>query len=214
VARARRTVYVVRHGVTPWNEQGRICGHEDLSLSDLGREQARGAGRLLAPCRLDLALTSPLARTRETAELALEGRGVEVRTEPRLIELALAGWEGKGRAELLADPTWHVWLRAPEAIATPEGERLEDVRQRAAAAIADGLREVPPGGGLAVFTHGGVARVLVLHLLGLPLSGYHRLRCDCASVSAIEVTARGGLARVLALNLTDPLVALSGTPVG
>ena len=211
--RRRRTIYIVRHGVTPWNEQHRICGHEDLSLSDKGRAQAGGAGRLLAGCRLDLAITSPLSRTRETAELALAERDVEIRIEPRLIELALVGWEGRSREELLEDPSWYVWHRAPHLIATPEGERLEEVRLRAGEALSDALKEVPTGGGLAVFTHGGVARVLILHVLGLPVSYYQKLRCDCASVSALEITARGDLARVLALNLTDPLIALSGKPV-
>lgn len=211
--RRRRTIYIARHGVTRWNEEHRICGHSDLSLSERGRDQARGAGKLLAGCRLDLALCSPLSRTRETAELALADREVELRSEPRLIELALAGWEGRSREELLDDPSWYVWHRAPHLIATPEGESLEDVRLRAADALACALAEIPPGGGLALFTHGGVARVLILHVLGLPLSSYQQIRCDCASVSAMEVTARGDLARVLALNLTHPLVALSGKPV-
>jgi probable phosphoglycerate mutase len=210
----RRTVYIVRHGVTSWNEQGRIVGHEDLSLSDQGRDQARGAGRLLAPCRLHLALTSPLQRTRQTAEIALDRRGVEAEVEPRLIELALKGWEGKSRRELGDDPVWNLWLTVPHTIATPEGERLEDIRRRAGAALAEALERLPTGGGLAIFTHGGVARVLILHLLGMPMSAYQKLRCDCGSVSAIEVTPEGGLARVLALNLTDPLLALSGKQVG
>ncbi len=210
----RRTVYIVRHGLTSWNEAGRIVGHEDLNLTDRGREQARGVARLLAPCRLDLALASPLRRTRETAGVALGERECQLTVEPRLIELALKGWEGLSRAELRDDPSWKTWLTEPHTIATPEGERLEDVRARATAALTDGLERTPPGGGLVIFTHGGVARVLILHILGMPLSGYQKLRCDCGSVSAIEVSDRGELIRALALNITDPLVALKGRPVG
>ncbi len=210
----RITVYLVRHGVTTWNEEGRIVGHRDLSLSDRGRAQAEGARRLLATCSIDLALTSPLCRTRETAEILLQDHHVVAEVEPRLIELALAGWEGLSRAELAGDPIWQTWLTAPDTIATPEGERLEDVLLRARAALRDGLARTPSGGGLAIFTHGGVARVLTLSLLGMPLSAYQKLRCDCASVQAFEVTEEGELARLLALNLTDPLLALGGKPVG
>ena len=185
----RRTVYIVRHGATAWNEKGRIVGHTDLSLSDKGVVQAEGARKLLASSRLDLALTSPLSRTRETAAIVLADHGIVAEPEERLVELALVGWEGKDRKELRDDPAWRTWITAPHTISTPEGERLEDVRERAAAALTDALARLPDGGGVVLFTHGGVARVLTLHLLGMPLSGYQKLRCDCASVTAIEVTA-------------------------
>jgi broad specificity phosphatase PhoE len=210
----RKTVYVVRHGFTAWNEQDRLLGHDDMGLSERGRALAAGAGRLLGPCRLDLALTSPLTRAVETARVALGGRAVPLDEDRRLIELRLEGWEGKTRAELRALPSWQAWIATPETAATPEGETLADVLVRAVAALSDGAARVPPGGGLALFTHGGVARVLILHLLGLPLDAYHKVRCDCASVSAFEVTAEGRLGRVLALNLTDPPLALSGAPTG
>lgn len=212
--RRRKTVYVVRHGFTAWNEEDRILGHRDMGLSERGRAQAEGAGRLLRSCRLDLALTSPLARARETAAIVLGERGVPLDADPRLIELRLGAWEGKTRTELREMPSWQVWVRTPDQTTTPEGERLVEVQARAAAALESGLARVPPGGGLAIFTHGGVVRVLMLHLLGLPLSSYHKLRCDCASVSAFEVNPEGRLHRALALNLTDPLLALGDKPTG
>lgn len=212
--RDHRTVYVIRHGATAWNEQGRIVGHQDLDLSSHGQTQAAGAGNLLSRCRLDQALTSPLLRTRRTATIVLGDREVPIETDKRLIELALKGWEGRSRRDLQDDPRWQSWITAPQTITTPEGEALDDVRERAVPALEQRLRRLPEGGGLALFTHGGVARVLILHLMGMPLSAYQKLRCDCASVNAFEVTAEGELIRVLGLNLTQPLIALSGHPVG
>ena len=170
----RKTVYVVRHGATPWNEQGRIMGQRDLDLSARGQRQAEGARSVLASHRLDLALTSPLTRTRRTAEIVVASRELKLEEEPRLIELALAGWEGLRRAELRGEPSWQRWITEPHLTATPEGETLDDVHRRAFAALDDGLKRVPEGGGLLIVTHGGVARVLLLHLLGLPLSAYHK----------------------------------------
>lgn len=204
----RKTIYIVRHGSTEWNEQGRIMGHQDLDLSALGQQQAEGARSILSPCRLDLALTSPLTRTGHTAKIVLEGRDVTLEEDPCLIELALGGWEGKSRKELRHDHSWHRWISKPHEGGTPEGETLEDVQGRASAALTKGLERIEPGGGLVIVTHGGVARVLLLHLLGLPLAYYHKVRCDCASVSAIEVSPDGELAQVLVLNLTQPLTAL------
>lgn len=197
----RRHLYVLRHGVTRWNEEKKIVGHTDLELSDKGRQQASRAQRLLAHQPLHRALTSPLTRTSQTAEIALEGKELDATPEPRLIELALAGWEGRSRHELRDDEHWQLWLNAPDQTATPEGERLEDVRQRAVAALRDGLRAIPDDGGLLIVTHGGVARVLILHLLGMPLSAYQKVSCDCASISAFEVNPEGGLLKVLGLNI-------------
>ena len=215
----RVQVYILRHGVTSGNEEGKIVGHIDLGLSPKGREQALGARQLIANCPIDRAITSPLKRTRETAEIVLEGRSIEARPEPGLIELALKGWEGKTRHELRDDPDWQRWLTVPHTLPTPEGEWLEDVSKRAVASMTKTVKELanassePNRGGVAIFTHGGVARILILHLLGLPLSAYQKLRCDCASVSAFELTPEATLARVLALNLTVPPVCMNGTPV-
>lgn len=198
----RKTIYVVRHGATPWNEQGRIMGHRDLDLSAHGQRQAEGARSLLASCRLDMALTSPLTRTRHTAEIVIASRVVTLEEDRRLIELALEGWEGLRRAELRGEPSWQRWINEPHKTATPEGETLDDVLRRATAVLDDGLSRVPQGGGLLIITHGGVARVLLLHLLGMPLSAYHKVRCEPASVSAIEVTPECELAQLLWLNHT------------
>lgn len=200
----RKTVYVVRHGATPWNEQGRIMGHRDIDLSARGQRQAEVASSLLASHRLDLALTSPLTRTRHTAEIVIASREVRLEEDRRLVELALEGWEGLRRADLRDDRSWRRWIDEPHLTATPDGETLDDVQRRASAVLDDGLKRVPKGGGLLIITHGGVARVLFLHLLGLPLAAYHKIRCDPASVSAIEVTPEGELAQLLWLNHTSP----------
>jgi phosphoserine phosphatase len=202
---ARKRLYILRHGLTAWNEEKRIVGHNDLELSPRGRRQAERARELLAPCEIERALTSPLTRTRQTGEIVLGEREIELRQEPRLIELALAGWEGRRRSELRDDERWQRWITTPHLTTTPEGEHLEDVERRAVAALREGLEALSDGGGLAIFTHGGVARVLILHLLGLPLSAYHMLRCDCASISAFELEPTGEMSRVLGINLPGSL---------
>jgi len=209
----RRTLYIIRHGVTAWNEQGKVVGHHDLQLSDQGREQATGARAILSASHLDFALASPLKRTRETAEIVLRDRDLVAEVEPRFIELALEGWEGRARSDLRSDDTWNRWIAEPHRYPTSGGEMLDDVRRRAASALTEAVKRLEGGGALAIFTHGGVARLLMLHLLGMPTSAYHKVRCDCASVSVIEVSPEAELACVRALNVTAPLRALPGHPV-
>jgi len=65
------TLLIVRHGETEWNAEGRIQGHTDIGLSEKGAEQARSLGLRLAGMNIDVAYTSDLKRTSETAKLAL-----------------------------------------------------------------------------------------------------------------------------------------------
>jgi phosphohistidine phosphatase len=59
---------------------------EDRALTERGVRQATDAGRALQAigAEIDVCLTSPKARARQTAELACEVLGVEVQTEQRL----------------------------------------------------------------------------------------------------------------------------------
>lgn len=61
-----KRIILLRHGVTQENQAGVIQGQMDGHLTEQGREQARAAGRHLSQQRIDRAVTSDLARTRDT----------------------------------------------------------------------------------------------------------------------------------------------------
>lgn len=63
------TLVLVRHGETAWNAEGRLQGQTDIPLNDVGREQARAAGRELGVDSWDVLVSSSLGRAIETAEL-------------------------------------------------------------------------------------------------------------------------------------------------
>src|SRR6185436_18013972 len=79
-------LYLVRHGETEWNRQRRMQGRLDSRLTPEGRAHARMHGRLLARETVGHMIVSPLGRTRETAELILEGCEVPVTYDERLVE--------------------------------------------------------------------------------------------------------------------------------
>jgi len=85
---------LARHGQSEWNQVRRFQGAQDVALSDLGREQARALGQALRRYRPAAAYVSPLARARETAEIALTGAGVPLVHLEALRELSLGEWEG------------------------------------------------------------------------------------------------------------------------
>lgn len=101
-------LYVIRHGQTDWNADGRMQGQQDIPLNETGRLQATGNGlalkRLLATSagRYDY-VASPLSRTRETMERirgAMELDPLAYRTDERLVEVSFGDWEGFTLPEL------------------------------------------------------------------------------------------------------------------
>lgn len=87
-------LYIIRHGETVWNTEGRLQGREDIALNENGIRLAKITGEGLRDVPFDLAFTSPLIRARETARLVLEGRQVPVIEDARIQEITFGEWEG------------------------------------------------------------------------------------------------------------------------
>lgn len=89
------SIYLIRHGETNWNLEGKLQGREDIPLNETGREQAKLCGQALQRLNIRTIFTSPLSRAKVTAEIIAEHiGGKDVIVEPGLIERdfgALAG---------------------------------------------------------------------------------------------------------------------------
>ena len=80
-------LYVVRHGETDWNKVKRVQGHTDIPLNEYGRHLARETAKGLKETRIDLAITSPLIRAKETAQIILGTRQIPLLEDPRIKEI-------------------------------------------------------------------------------------------------------------------------------
>lgn len=101
----RGDLFLVRHGQTDWNRDGRFQGQSDIPLNEKGFEQARRCGRLLAGLvgagtlekeRHQL-FCSPLTRARQSADeicTILASRNIEPEPQPALTEVSFGEWEG------------------------------------------------------------------------------------------------------------------------
>jgi broad specificity phosphatase PhoE len=65
-------IYLIRHGQTDWNLQGRFQGREDIELNQNGINQARKCGEAIKGEKFTAVITSPLSRARKTAEIIAE----------------------------------------------------------------------------------------------------------------------------------------------
>lgn len=89
-------LYIIRHGETQWNVEGRLQGQTDIELNENGIRLARITAEGMRDIPFDLAITSSLSRARKTAELILMGRNLPIIEDERLRELSFGDWEGRG----------------------------------------------------------------------------------------------------------------------
>lgn len=203
--RLQTTVFLIRHGVTPWHADRRVLGQRDVPLSPEGVSQAETAARLLAGVKLAELLTSPLQRAIQTAEIIGQTVGIDVARDPRLIDFKLGRWTGMTYDEVAKSEEYQRFLRKPESESIPGGERLDDIRRRAIGAVEQALRDSPTGDAVAIVTHAGVIRVLLTHYMGSPIANYHRIRVSPGSISILSFADDREPPRVLAVNLTGSL---------
>ena len=148
-------IYMVRHGETPWNINGRFQGSSDIPLNDKGREQAGFARDALAGVHFDAVYASPLKRAIETAQIICQPHpGLTIIPEPGFREQSVGTWEGHTFDELEAEHPGckEMWLDTPAQMTFPEGERLAEVQLRALSAFLR-VADSHPGQTLLIVSH-------------------------------------------------------------
>lgn len=160
-------VYLVRHGETEWSLSGQHTGVTDIPLTENGRAAARFLQPVLVQESFDLVLTSPLARARETCELA--GLGDHGVVEADLMEWNYGEYEGLTPLQIHARrPKWMIFRDG-----CPGGESPRQIAERADRVIA---KAHATEGNVALFAHGHIFRVLVARWIGLSArAGQHFL---------------------------------------
>ncbi|HEU5097899.1 MAG TPA: histidine phosphatase family protein [Roseiflexaceae bacterium] len=173
------TFYLIRHGETDWNLHGRWQGHTDIPLNEDGRTQARRLATRLRAERayFDAIYSSDLQRAWETAVTVGAALDLVPRPLPALREIDVGSWGGLTGAEVQAqDSETYARFRSGEDVARGGGERFLDLYTRVVA-VVDQLADQHQGGTLALFTHGGAVRALLMHAardkVGLDLRHTH-----------------------------------------
>ncbi|GBC93422.1 Phosphoserine phosphatase 1 [bacterium HR15] len=182
-------LYLVRHGQTAWNHTGRIQGHSDVPLDEIGQQQAqRVASWLGERVHAPLAIyTSDLKRCLQTAETIATRLNAPIHPTTALRERHWGAWEGLTREEVIERyPEHHfTYLYDPLAGTPPEGEPMNAFWDRVQQ-FASQLYAQHPEGELVVVGHGGSLRILLCDALAGDIQTYRRIRLDNTAVSIIE----------------------------
>ena len=187
---------LLRHGETKHTRAKRFSGSGGLdpSLSDDGRAQAvAAAARLRQLGGVDAVVASPLARTRETADVVAAALGLDVRIDEGVAECAFGDWEGLTFAEVQAqDPVaLEQWL-ASTAVAPPGGESFDELTGRVGRA-RDRLIARYPGQTVVVVTHVSPIKTLVRLALDAPARAIYRMELTPASLTELAYFADGNV---------------------
>jgi probable phosphoglycerate mutase len=210
-----KTIFVVRHGQTEWNVEGRMQGRMDSPLTEQGREQAIANGALINSLGgVEQLWVSPSGRTTETAYLINSHTNAQLEFAAELMERDCGIWSGMTIAEIeqhnpqawaqrADDPYWHQ---------PPQGENYQDMLLRAHEFL-DGLFD-NPASRIALVTHGVMSKVVLKFFLGLTEVECTRTRHPNDLVYRLTFTAEdietqhflgGGVAQAGLLR-TEPLL--------
>ncbi|HZF88743.1 bifunctional RNase H/acid phosphatase [Streptomyces sp.] len=205
---APATFVLLRHGETPLTPQKRFSGSggSDPSLSAIGREQAeRVAAALARRGTIQAIVSSPLARTRETAGIVAARLGLEVGIDDGLRETDFGAWEGLTFAEVHErhPEDLAAWLASPDAEPTGGGESFAATATRIAA-TRDKLVAAYAGRTVLLVTHVTPIKTLVRLALNAPAESLFRMELSAASLSVVAYYADGN-ASVRLLNDTAHL---------
>ena len=201
--RPPRLLFLVRHGQTTFNVEGRLPGQmEGVTLTDEGRRQAYRAAVALSGVPLSAVVSSPLERALETARAIAKGGALEVHLEPDLMDTDVGRWTGLKIDEVKkADPAWSAFVEHPDQ--PPEGiESLAQVQRRAVAVCERILANPELGNYTVLVAHADVVKVILAHYMRIHLDTLRHMYIGNASISALVFHDGESTPTTLAVNWT------------
>lgn len=198
----RRTrFYLIRHGETDWNKAGRYQGRTNIDLNEAGREQARLLGERFRYLPLDALYVSPLNRAVETAEQVARTTGITPVTDEHFIEINFGEWEGHTIEELSEKygNAYTDFFRDPFDHPVP-GEGSFQIAMDRAIEGFNILAERHKGQNVAIVSHGGLLRVMLVGLLEMGDAFYRKTWMTNTSITMLDVMPDG---RKLLMTLND-----------
>lgn len=160
------TIYIVRHGETVWNIEGKLQGQKDSALTEKGIEQAREVAMRFKNVHFDAIFSSDLLRAKRTAEIIALDRKIAVETRELIRERNFGNYEGRLYQELDEKISLMKDLNTKQRFSFkihPEVESDEEIANR----FVTFLREAAvayEGKTILIVSHGGTMRALLIKL--------------------------------------------------
>lgn len=160
-------LYLIRHGQTDWNIQGKIQGSHDIPLNETGRKQAESVAKGMESRPVARIFSSTLKRAAETAEEIARIQDVEITYMKELIEVEFGKWEGLTWDEIQREypAEFERWSLNPVDVAPPGGETQTQVMKRCVSVVEEILKKTNGREDAAIVSHGATIAYLVAYMM-------------------------------------------------
>ncbi len=155
-------LYVVRHGETIWNKEGRVQGISDIPLTDKGKKEAEQLQKLVSSLNIDIVISSPLSRALDTAKILVNSK-LPINIDDRIKERNWGFNEGAKIDEVDSWDCWDIVLNTK----VQNIECIQDFMYR----VSDFLEDIKikyKNKNVLVVTHSAVSRVIHYMLEKIP----------------------------------------------
>lgn len=205
-------LFLVRHGESTYNAEGRIQGQQDAPLSERGRQQAERIGERLRSYQFDACYASDLSRAADTAR-AIMRHHTEVPFEFTMLlrEIKFGIFEGRIMPEIeeMFPEEYAQWMEDRRTFVPPGAESGADLSERAGRAL-HWLQERGHDGTVLVVAHGAILNAFLGRFLHLGSEGRHRFHFDNTALAVVEDEPFGP--RLLLANDTSHLGPAAAFP--
>ncbi len=180
-------VYLVRHGQTAWNKSEIFRGRVDVPLNDIGLKEAELAAEYFRGRKVDAIYSSPISRAVQTAEKIAGVLGLKILLHPGITDMSFGDWEGRPIKEVEGSDAdrFRLWRERPDLLKVPGGERLDEVRTRAMAALEEVI-QTHAHGTVIMVSHRVVTKVLICAILGLDDSHFWQIDQDATAINLVR----------------------------
>jgi alpha-ribazole phosphatase len=193
-------LYLIRHGQTAASRENRFSGSSDPPLTEVGEAMAAAFARAYASLPWDAIYTSPMLRTRQTADALCGLIGAAPIVDEGLREIDYGQWEGLPVEAVQArwPAEYAYWADDVASRGTPGGETAFQVAGRAMRVVETIRRRHQAGSGnVLIVSHKATLRIITCALLGLDVRLFReRIAQPVAAVTMFEVTPAVVLLRV------------------
>lgn len=182
------TIDLIRHGEPVGGRKYR--GQIDDPLSDKGWAQMREA--VGEHCPWDVIISSTLSRCLDFARELGQRSGIDMKAESRLVEIGFGEWEGRTAGELEQEEPGQVqrFLKDPLNNTPPGAETLREFETRIINAWNDVLQQYY-GQHVLLIGHAGVMRMIIRHVLDMPIDRMYRIQVANAAITRVRVDGKG-----------------------
>ena len=189
-------ILLIRHGENDFTKKHKLAGYTpNVHLNERGQSQAQALADALKEVPIKAIYSSPLLRTRQTAEALSRLTGVAPTAEDGLREMGYGEWEGLKQDEVKQrwPDAFEYWAADVASRGTPGGETAFQVAARAMR-VVEAIRSRHQSGNVLLVSHKATLRIITCALLGLDVRLFReRIAQPVAALTMFAVTEKAAL---------------------